>query len=456
MNQECNYKKNFNFGTGISDVHNFIGVQLKCDLPKNYPKTKLCRSFKNFDENDFLLDLENYDFNISSFENVNEAYKNFSEQFLKVADKHAPFKERKILAQQVPYMNKDLKRAIYRKRMLYNKYQRIRTDKNWDLYRQQRNYVTKLKKKSMNTYFIERCAGGPKSSDFWPTVKPFLTNKAGKCQKETIISENNKLIIKQDEVSEHFNNFFVNVAKNIGNNDINVDDSHPSISAIKGNMPECQNNSFSFSQVDEDFVRKRLNKINVKKATGIDGISPKLLSFAKPVILRPLTELINMSLSSSVFPDQLKVAQVAPIHKKNSVLEKGNYRPVSVLPTISKNFENSIETQLVKYFDTIFNPFLAAFRSGFGCQSTLLRVIEDWKKNLDQNEYLAAILMDLSKVFDCLPHDLLLLKLKAYGLSKPALDLLNSYLSERTQCVKINQTLSSMKDFNKGVPQGSI
>jgi hypothetical protein len=74
-----------------------------------------------------------------------------------------------------------------------------------------------------------------------------------------------------------------------------------------------------------------------------------------------------------------KAAQVAPIHKHNRVLEKANYRPESVLPAISNNFENAIEAQLVNYFENIFNPFLAAFRSGFGCQPTLLRVIEDWK-----------------------------------------------------------------------------
>jgi hypothetical protein len=79
-----------------------------------------------------------------------------------------------------------------------------------------------------------------------------------------------------------------------------------------------------------------------------------------------------------------------------------------------------------------------------------------WKHALDKNEYLAAILMDLSKAFDCLPHDLLLLKLNAYGLSKSSLDLLCSYLTNRKQCVKLNQNLSNMLPIFKGVPQGSI
>jgi hypothetical protein len=81
-------------------------------------------------------------------------------------------------------------------------------NKNWEAYRRQRNYVTKLKSKSINTYFIERCAGGPKSKDFWPTVKSFLTNKGNVNQKDTVLSENDVLITKQDEVCEIFNIFF--------------------------------------------------------------------------------------------------------------------------------------------------------------------------------------------------------------------------------------------------------
>lgn len=91
---------------------------------------------------------------------------------------------------------------------------------------------------------------------------------------------------------------------------------------------------FSFSEIDEKFVGKRISKINVKKATGIDGISPKLLHFVKPVITKPSTKIVNLAITSSTFPARLKEAQVEPVHKKYSVLEAGNYRPVSVLPAI--------------------------------------------------------------------------------------------------------------------------
>ena len=86
--------------------------------------------------------------------------------------------------------------------------------------------------------------------------------------------------------------------------------------------------------------------------------------------------------------------------------------------------------------------------------NTLLRLLEDWKHALDSNEYVAAILMDWSKAFDCLPHNILLSKLSAYGLSEDSVLLLKSYLSDRKQQIKISSVVSSWDNINKGVPQG--
>ena len=147
---------------------------------------------------------------------------------------------------------------------------------------------------------------------------------------------------------------------------------------------------------------------------------------------------------------------VIVIFKKKDPLDKQNYRPVSILPTISKIYERAIHDQLTTFFDNIFSPFLAAFRRGFGCQTTLLRLVEDWKMALDQHKCVAAILMDLSKAFDCLPHGLLLAKLEAYGLSGRAVELLGSYLRDRQQRIKLGPHTSNWADLIKGVPQGSI
>jgi hypothetical protein len=135
-----------------------------------------------------------------------------------------------------------------------------------------------------------------------------------------------------------------------------------------------------------------------------------------------------MSIDSGIFPNRLKEAQVTPIFKKNDPSLKGNYRPVSILPIPSTNFEKVLSVQFSDFFDNIFDHFLCAFRKGHGCQTTLLRLLEDWKQALDCKEYIVAILMDLSKAFDCLPHDILICKLSTYGLSDNATKLLLSYL----------------------------
>ena len=132
-------------------------------------------------------------YHLSAFQdsgNVHLAYQNFSNTFLDIANKHAPLKKKKVLPKPLPYMNKNLKQEIYKKKMLFNKFQKCRSSRNWENFRKQRNLVVSMKRKSMNKYFIDRCVGGCKSADFWPTIKPFLTNKGNKISKDVILKEN--------------------------------------------------------------------------------------------------------------------------------------------------------------------------------------------------------------------------------------------------------------------------
>jgi hypothetical protein len=270
----------------------------------------------------------------------------------------------------------------------------------------------------------------------------------------TVLNENDQLASDQTEICDIFNDFYVNVAKDLGNGSMIIDSDHVSIKKIVENHSDID--ELIFKPVTSDFVSKQIKGMNSKKATGHDNISVKMMKIASPVIAQPVADLVNRCLEESVFPDNMKVAQVVPVHKKNSVLDKSNYRPVSLLPIASKVFERAIYVQLMDHFEKIFNPFLSAFRPGYGCNTTLLKIIEDWKYFLDNNMYVAAVLMDLSKAFDCLPHDLLLLKLKHYNTSDQSVKLIKSYLSNRKQCVKIGSVCSNFRSIIKGVPQGSI
>ena len=169
-----------------------------------------------------------------------------------------------------------------------------------------------------------------------------------------------------------------------------------------------------------------------------------------------VTNLINTSFRLCQFPASLKGAKLVSIYKKNDTMDKRNYRLISVLPILSKAYEWTMHNQLSEHFNNILHPYMAAFRKGYGCRSTLLRLLEDWRKALDSHQHAAAILMDLSKAFDCLPHDLLIEKLRAYGLAPDAVALMSSYLSDRVQQVRLGSHASTWEKIIKGVPQGSI
>ena len=203
-------------------------------------------------------------------------------------------------------------------------------------------------------------------------------------------------------------------------------------------------------------MEKEIVALKNKKAAGTDNIPPKILKDAIRVIVSPLTQLFNSSINETHFPTKLKYANVIPLFKKDSNTDKTNYRPISILPSISKVFERLMFRQITSYIDTIISPYLCGFRKGYSPQHALLRLKDNLNKSLDKNEMVGLVMMDLSKAFDCIPHDLLIAKMHAYGFDKSSLKLVYSYLKGRQQRVKINAEYSSWKDILSGVPQGSV
>ena len=127
----------------------------------------------------------------------------------------------------------------------------------------------------------------------------------------------------------------------------------------------------------------------------------------------------------------MKLADITPVFKKKDPLDKTNYRPVSVIPTVSKLFEKIMQKQVNGFISNCLSLFLCGYRKGYNTQQALLALIEKWKKNLDDKGYGGAVLMDLSKAFDTLSQSLLIAKLSAYGLERGALKLIYSYLKNR-------------------------
>ena len=291
----------------------------------------------------------------------------------------------------------------------------------------------------------------------------------------TLINRKN-VITDEYEISQIFNKHYINIVEKscenkpnkIGTklesfNDSDLIDriiksyqNHPSVLKIK-NKFGSDLNSFDFQQIKAPEVKKLLKEIDIKKAVGVDTIPPKLIKIGADIIADPLTQAINCWLRQGIFPENAKVASVVPLDKgKPDKYDVLNYGPVRILNTFSKIYEKVIKNQLSFYLDKYFSPFISAYRKSYSTQQVLIRLLAEWREKLDKNFIVGTVLMDLSKAFDCISHDLIIAKLAAYGFKRETLRLIYSYLKGRKQCVKINNTYSDYNEIISGVPQGSI
>ena len=219
-----------------------------------------------------------------------------------------------------------------------------------------------------------------------------------------------------------------------------------------------QQNNFSFKSVDQSEIAKILYHINSSKASGFDDIPGIFLKDGSDIISKQISDIFNLSVLLGKFPSQCKIAKVRPIFKKGSRLEAVNYRPISLLPLISKVFEKCIHDQLQKYvtdFNIIYK-FQSGFRSDFSADTCLSYMHNTILQGMDKGEYTGMVLIDLQKAFDTIDHQILLSKLKLLGLSESAISWIKSYLTDRSTFVEIEGIRSHKRDSKCGVPQGSI
>ena len=246
------------------------------------------------------------------------------------------------------------------KAMLRRKFDKYRTDTAWFKYKAQRHLVTNMKLASIMQYFAERCSNT--SRDFWKTIQPFMSDKHENKGRHISILEDNRIISNDSEVCNVFNDFFVNMVSKLSEpchiKDIPTEqlidyyDDHPSIRMIRQRC--CAESAFRFEKVSPtQEVLLKLKGLKTNKAYGYDLIPAKLLKMGANALCTSLTPIINHCVSMSVYPDQLKRAEVSPIYKKKGMLIKDNYRPVSILTALSKIVEGIICDQLMTHFRNI-------------------------------------------------------------------------------------------------------
>ena len=205
-------------------------------------------------------------------------------------------------------------------------------------------------------------------------------------------------------------------------------------------------------------VQKIIKNLKPKSSTGHDNISSKLLRKVGDIVAYPLSIIINQSLCTGIFPNRLKLAKVIPLYQKDDNKLFGNYRPISLLSSLSKVFEKIVFDQLYDYLIT--NGLLFERQYGFRKQHSTelvaLELTDRIRREMDQNRIPFSVFLDLSKVFDTLNHHILLSKLEYYGIRSKALQWFKSYLTERQQFVEYQNVCSSTRELETGVPQGSV
>ncbi len=195
-----------------------------------------------------------------------------------------------------------------------------------------------------------------------------------------------------------------------------------------------------------------------KKSCDMNGISSYLIKNVLNCIIEPVSHVFNLSVSSGVVPDQLKIAKISPIHKSGDTSDADNYRPISLLCTFSKILEKLIANRLVEYLDTneIITKFQFGFRKSHNTAHPMVHLLNKISESLNQKKFSAVIFCDLKKAFDTCDHQILLKKLSKIGIKNLELKWFESYLSNRKQFVQIGDIKSCLLSIEKGVPQGSI
>ena len=258
----------------------------------------------------------------------------------------------------------------------------------------------------------------------WTTINDTLGRARNQNKLPTYIVDNEK-------IANSFNNYFANIGTNLAST-ISNDQTETYTQYLQ--TPSAI--SCIFRHITEEETITIIDKMENKSSSGYDGISNKMLKYIKKEISKPLTLIINQMLDSGIFPREL--SKILPIFKQGDVNSLNNYRPISLLPAISKIFERIIYDQLYAYFDNnnILSEEQYGFRTKHSTELAAVKLVDYIKNEIDAKYTPVNIYIDLSKAFDTLNFDILLHKLHYYGVTGVSFELIRSYLTNSKQYVK--------------------
>ena len=427
--------------------------------------SKTFRDFTNFDQENFLSDLQNIDWDMHLRIAENDA--NFSmNKFLhiinSILDRYAPLKtqsnsKRKKLFHRKPWITNGIIKSITIRDKYHKKYINSKNVGQKEIlgnhFRRYRNKIVQLTKISKTNYyknyFLENKHNLRKT---WQGIKSIILTKNKNHNAPDCLNIDNKASFNLQDITESFNSYFSSIAQSIEAKII------PTNVHYQQYLTTPNPNSIFLTPVSGTEVSDVINSFSVYRSTGPSSIDTKILKTINNIVSDHFAKIINISFSTGVFPDLLKEALISPIHKSGSKLDPKNYRPISLLSNLSKIFEKVIYKRLISFFDNHNSLYESqyGFRSKHSLNHALIQITEKIRKCIDDKQFACGVFIDLQKAFDTVNHNILLYKLSYYGIRGLPLSLLQSYLQDRSQKTNINGISSSSRIITHGVPQGSI
>ena len=423
----------------------------------DYSKTKIFkRDYSKFDVMLFRDDVSIQNFTINS-NDINNEFGDFYFKLSGCVDRHAPIKEltpKEIKLKSKPWITPTIIKMIkLRDKFFKRKKRQPNNDDIKRVYNLFRNRTIRELKKSKKLYYskyFEEHSSNIKKT--WLGIREIINLGNSSSQGISQININGTVIDNPIDISNNFNNFFVNVGPD-------TDSKIPISQNISPEKFLKDRNVIDFvlNPVSENEVLEIINTLD-NKSMGPYSIPLKLLKLIPDLIIKPLCSIINHSFSSGKFPDLLKIVKVIPIHKGGSTQEVNNYRPISLLSIFDKIIEKLMHIRLYKFFEDndILYDKQFGFRKNNSTIFSLIEITEKIKDSIDNGKFGCGIFIDLRKAFDTVNHNILFKKLEHYGIRGDSLNWFISYLSNRSQYVYLNGESSERKFITCGVPQGSV
>ena len=382
--------------------------------------------------------------------NSNHDVQNLSSAISDAINKFCPLKTKKgTNLKNKPWFTSDLKSMCKEKNSIHKKYLKrpITFGAEYRRIRNSLNNLLKSRKKQYYKNLLFKYRNDCKKT--WNVLNELLGRT--KCDSLCTLEIDGEISENKELISNKFNNYFANVTTEIVRS---LPTSNVSFTQfLHGNYPS----SFVLNQTTPAGIEKIIRNLN-STGGGYPDIPAKVFKNSSTLLSEPISFLLNKCIESGCYPDCLKIAKIIPLFKAKNKLNVRNYRPISLLPVISKIFERHIYNELISYVES--EKILSCEQSGFRKESStniaIAKLLNQIIEGIEAKKLGLCVFLDLQKAFDMVDHNILLEKLQFYGIRGTPLKILESFLHNRKQYVYVNGTPSHFSDIIRGVPQGSV